>query len=149
MIKTENKQSVDGIFAFSKSAKAVVQGVVTSYVFLVAAFVVLAGMYTYTAMPDKYLSPAVNILSAISIFTSGYIAAGKMRSHGWLHGAMAGLVFALVRIAAGLAIFKSYVPTTDIWVFPLLSVIISIAGGICAVNMHIKTPKQKKKKRKA
>ena len=62
---------------------------------------------------------------------------------GYLHGAAAGLMCSIIRILAGYAIFKSYVPSDSIAKTIISAVVISAVGGIAGVN-SAKNHKQKK-----
>ena len=134
MIKTVNTVQEDRPSGIPATAGAADKGVVSAYIFLVIAFLVLSLVYTYTPMPDKYLSPAVSILGFVGIFVAGFVAAAKAGNRGWLHGAVTGILFALVRIAAGYAVFGHYVPSRGIFVPLLITTFLAIIGGIVGVN---------------
>jgi len=141
MIKADKKQQTARHFASTVSLKAIAKGVFTSYIFLMPAFLCLAIVYTYTSMPDKFLSPATDVLSMLSIFLAGFASSAKAGNHGWLHGLLAGVLYALVRIVMGLAIFGRYVPSKGIASTILITALLSALGGIVGVNV-LKKPRK-------
>ncbi len=147
MIKTETKKQSESVLSFTNTLGSVAKGVVVSYIFLVLAFAALALVYTYTDMSDKFLTPAVYIISAISLFGAGFVSSAKAKVHGWLHGALAGVMYALARLGLGVAVFKSYVPSAGILETLLVSVVLAVLGGIFGVNVHRKAPHKRKRRK--
>jgi len=147
MIKTENASSKIEVFSLFGSLRSVVKGTAFAYILLVISFVVLALLYTYTDMPDKSLVSAVGIISKISIFFAGFFASAMAKNRGWLHGVLAGLLYATLQTVAGYAIFKSYVPSDSILKTFALSALVATVGGIFGVNMKNKVRIKKQKNR--
>ena len=141
MIKTVSTIQEDRPSGIPATAGAALKGVISAYIFLVIAFLVLSLVYTYTPMPDKYLEPAVTIVGCIGVFIAGFVAAAKAGTRGWLHGALTGILFALVRIAMGYAVFGHYVPSQGIFVNLLVTTLLSVVGGIAGVNKKSKAKK--------
>lgn len=147
MIKSEIRQSSETVPSVGNSLKAVVQGVIFALVILVGAFAILALVYTYTPMPDRFLSPAVNVIGITDLLISGIITSLKAGNRGWLHGAFAGLLYALVRYGAGLAVFKCYVPSEGILQTFLFSALLGAIGGIAGINIAGKSLRKKRRKK--
>ena len=144
MIKqSENKLTISTI-APARSIVSIVKASVKAYIFLIICFGVLAAVYTYSNMPNSYLAPAINAISVLSLVLAGFEASRKVRVMGYLHGALAGLFFTWVRILAGLAVFKSYVPSEGIGKTFITGILIAAVGGILGVNFG-KNNKRKKK----
>lgn len=118
----------------AKSLLATIGATFTAYILLVVCFALLALVYTYTAMPDKWLEPAIDILCAVALFVSGFVASRKVCVMGYLHGAIAGLWFTLIRILVSVAVFDGYVGSESIVKVILTSVVIAALGGIFGVN---------------
>lgn len=141
MIRCESTTREDRLWGISGTVKAVVKGVIVAYIFLVFAFVTLSLIYTYTPMPDKYLSPAVSAIGFGGIFIAGFISGAKAGNRGWLHGGICGILYALVRIVMGYAVFKHYVPSEGIFLNIMITTAVALFGGIVGVNR--KTPIRK------
>ena len=147
MIRQTDTVTEIGGFSPLRSIVCVLRAVVISYIFLIAAFAVLALIYTYTSMPQGYLRPAVDIISAISLVTAGVLSSRRIRAFGWLHGASAGLIATLLRIFAGILIFGSYVPTEGIGKLLATGIVCSMIGGILGVNLSPAKRSRNKKHR--
>ncbi len=145
MIKTRDRSLETGGFAFTASMISVTKAVIVSYIFLIAAFAVLALVYTYTSMPQAYLEPAVDAISAVSLVGAGFLASRSIRSFGWLHGALAGIISTLIRLLLSLAVFDGYVPTESPVMLMAIGVICSALGGIMGVNLFRGGNKRRKK----
>ncbi len=139
MIKADTNPRQNGGLTPFYSIKSVIKGVVFSYIILIPAFIVLAAVYTYTPMPDSYLKPAIIVISILSIFLSGFMSSVRVRSKGWLHGIIAGLLYAIVRLITGLAVFGSYVPNQSVALTFIVTMLIAAAGGIAGVNFGSKS----------
>ncbi len=144
MIKQSENKAAISVAAPMRSIKAIAGAAIKAYIFLVICFAVLAVVYTYSKMPNRYLTPSINAISAMSLLMAGFEASRKAKVMGYLHGAAAGFVCSLVRILAGLMIFKSYVPTDSVGKVMLLGILISAAGGIAGVNFGKNNTKRKR-----
>ena len=143
MIKqSETKLTVAAITPV-RSITAVVKATVAAHIFLIICFALLALVYTYSGMPNAYLTPCVHAISVISLLLAGFIAAKKVKFMGYIHGGAAGLVCAVVRILAGYIVFKSYVPSDSIAKTVITAIVISAVGGVAGVNFA-KNKKRKK-----
>lgn len=143
MIKqSETKLTTQAAFPV-RSISAVLKATLTAHIFLIISFALLALVYTYTKMPNGFLDPCVYAISAMSLLIAGFMAARKIKTMGYLHGAAAGLVCSIIRILAGFAVFKSYVPSQGIAKTIISAVVISAVGGIAGVN-SAKNRKRKK-----
>lgn len=145
MIKTGDRSLETSGFVPVASLISVTKAVVVSYIFLIAAFAVLALVYTYTSMPQRYLEPAVDAISAVSLVGAGFLASRSIRSFGWLHGALAGIISTVIRLLLSLAVFDGYVPTESPVMLMAIGVICSTLGGILGVNLFRGGNKRRKK----
>ena len=143
MIKQSETKLTAQALSPARSILAILKATVGAHIFLIICFATLALVYTYTNMPNAYLDPCVYAISAISLVFAGFMAARKIKTMGYLHGAAAGLMCSIIRILAGYASFKSYVPSDSIAKTIISAVVISAVGGIAGVN-SAKNHKQKK-----
>ncbi len=134
MIKHSEGQVSEYAFAPVKGLLSAVKGTVAAYIFLIVCFCILALIYTYTPMPDKYAEPAVNAISLISLLVAGFVASRNADMMGWLHGAFAGLMHAVIRMIIGLIVFKSYVPSDGVGKIILIAILTAAIGGIVGIN---------------
>lgn len=145
MIKSGERSLETSGVSYTASIISIAKAVAISYIFLIAAFAVLALVYTYTSMPQGYLEPAVDALSAMSLVGAGFLASRSIRSFGWLHGALAGIISTSVRLLMSLAVFDGYVPTESPIMLMAIGVICSALGGILGVNLFNGRNKRRKK----
>ena len=143
MIKQSENKLTMSTASPVKSIVAVLKATVEAHIFLIICFAVLALIYTYSNMPDAYLTPCVYTITAVSLILAGFEAARKAQVMGYLHGALAGFVCVLARILVSVAVFKSYVPSGSIGGALLLGIVISAAGGIAGVNSGKKRKRKK------
>ena len=134
MIKQTETKLMAPTLAPARSIFAILKATLVAHIFLVICFAVLALVYTYTRMPGSYLTPCVYAVSATSLLIAGFVAARKVKSMGYLHGAATGLICSIIRILSGYAVFKSYVPSDSIAKTIISAVVISAVGGIAGVN---------------
>ena len=145
MIKHSEGQVSEYAFAPVKSLIGAVKGMVTAYIFLIVCFCILALIYTYTPMPDKYVEPAVNGISLVSLLIAGFASSRSADMMGWLHGALAGLMHAVIRMLLGLMVFKSYVPSDGVGKIILIAILTAAIGGIAGINFGKNKRRRSKK----
>lgn len=130
----------------AKSLAATLKATLGAYILLVVCFAVFALAYTYTGMPDKWLDPGIDIICALALFVSGFTASKAVSFMGYLHGALAGLWFSLIRILVSIAVFDGYVGSESIAKVILSGVIIAALGGIAGINFGKSNGKKRKKR---
>lgn len=146
MIKTEIKQTNLEGFQLASTLVSVVKGVIISYIFLIFAFMALALFYTYTKMSSSVLDISTKLVGYAGVFLSGFFASAISKNRGWLHGFIAGILHTALRLSLGLIIFKTYVPASGFASTLLVSVAISVLGGILGVNA-VKNRRHKKRRK--
>ena len=142
MIKQSETTLTTSQGTLTRSIFAILKATISAHIFLVICFALLALVYTYTKMPNSYLTPCVYGISAMSLIIAGFMAARRVKSMGYLHGALTGLICSIIRILLGYAVFKSYVPTDGIAKTIISAVVISAIGGIAGVNSAGKTKRK-------
>lgn len=132
MIKRD--ETAKSSFPFVTLISAVLKGTVGAYIFLIIAFGILSAVYTYTSLADSMVSPIVTAITVTSLVFGGIISSKNARGFGWLHGSLTGILYTLIRVISGFAVFKSYVPDTSIGMMFLTGIILSAFGGIIGIN---------------
>ena len=135
MIKQSENPANISAASLVRSLASVVRASLEAYIFLIICFAVLALLYTYTKMPEKWLGPSISVLSAFSVILAGFEASRRTGKMGYLHGAASGFLCALMRILLGLAIYKSYVPTDGIGKALIPAILLGALGGMAGVNL--------------
>ena len=132
MIKRD--ETAKSSFPFVALISAVLKGTVGAYIFLVIAFGILSAVYTYTSLADSMVSPIVTAITVTSLVFGGILSSRNAHGFGWLHGSLSGILYTLIRVISGFAVFKSYVPDTSIGMMFLTGIILSAFGGIIGIN---------------
>ncbi len=133
MIKHE--ETVKSPFSFGTLLLSALKGTAGAYIFLIITFGILSVVYTYTSLPDSLVGTIVSVLTALSLVFGGLISSKNVNSFGWMHGALAGMFYTIIRIATGFAVFKSYVPDSSIVSMFLTGILLSALGGIIGINL--------------
>ena len=118
----------------AKSMISVIKGTVMGYIFLVAAFGVLAAIYTYTAFPAGMLSPFTQGITAFSIILCGILSSRNIQGFGWLHGMAAGFVYSIIRFMAGAFASNGFGFDKNLFSMLLFGLLLGAAGGIIGIN---------------
>ena len=133
MIKHE--ETVKSPFSFGTLLLSALKGTVWAYIFLIITFGILSAVYTYTSLPDSLVGTIVSVLTAMSLVFGGLFSSRNAHSFGWMHGALTGFFYTVIRIASGFAVFKSYVPDSSVASMFLLGILLSALGGIIGINL--------------
>ena len=118
----------------AKSMISVIKGTVMGYFFLVAAFGVLAAIYTYTAFPAGMLNPFTQGITAFSIILCGILSSRNVQGFGWLHGMAAGFVYSIIRFMAGAFASNGFGFDKNLFSMLLFGLLLGAAGGIIGIN---------------
>ena len=118
----------------AKSMISVIKGTVMGYIFLVAAFGVLAAIYTYTAFPAGMLNPFTQGITAFSIILCGILSSRNVQGFGWLHGMAAGFVYSIIRFMAGAFASSGFGFDKNLFSMLLFGLLLGAAGGIIGIN---------------
>lgn len=121
--------------AVKSGIRFVLGGTVASYIFLIAAFAILAVVYTYTPLPAGLISPLTSAVTAVSIIFCGAFCARKAKCFGWLHGGASGMVYSIIRIAVVICV-KSHISPKDALFVLATGIFLGIAGGIIGINLR-------------
>ncbi len=133
MIKHE--ENVKRPFSFGTLLLSAFKGTVWAYIFLIITFGILSAVYTYTSLPDSFVGTIVSVLTALSLVFGGLFSSRNANSFGWLHGALSGIFYTIIRISTGFAVFKSYVPDSSVISMFLTGILLSVLGGIIGINI--------------
>ena len=134
MIKHDYAELSDSRLQPLKSVKAVANGIAGGYIFLIVCFAVLSVVYTYTAFPAGLLKPFVTAVTVISLIVCGLLSAKRINGFGWLHGALAGIVYTLIRYIFGAMFINGFGVSSSTASMFLIGIIFGAAGGILGIN---------------
>lgn len=142
MVKSLKNATASDMPAFSSEFLRVLKAVLFSYALTIPSFLIIAFIATYTMFPEKIISPAVSIISIISVIISGMISSRGRASKGWFYGAATGFIyFAVLYLISGI-VYRNF--SINNYVISMAAMIIlgGTAGGIVGINS--KTAKRRR-----
>lgn len=117
--------------------KQVIKGVIWSTTASVLLLIITAIVLTYTNVSISFVKLFSNVIFYIGAMLSGIISSIKIKSNGWLHGIIAGGVYAFLLFFVGFCVNVSGVRIKSLLVKFLLSLFFGGTGGIVGVNVRV------------
>ncbi len=113
----------------------IVTGAMAGITLSLCVAAVLSLLFYFTSLNEGILPPVVVGLGIVSIFFSGAIAGKQAGALGWVHGAIAGLLYVLVVYLVGVAIVAY--PITFIAILEKLASGLGLGalGGVLGINL--------------
>ena len=112
----------------------VIKGVVISVISTLLMILVLSILLTYTDLSEMFISPAIIVITAISIFIGSSLGNLKMRKNGLLNGAIIGGIYLLsIYLLSGI-INHNFSITIQSVIIIVAGMVCGMFGGIIGVN---------------
>ncbi|HHV78194.1 MAG TPA: TIGR04086 family membrane protein [Firmicutes bacterium] len=89
----------------------------------------------FTPLNEAVLGPILSVAAVAASFVAGFGAGRKSTEYGWLNGAAAGLLYVLICVALGQALYRARLPVS----FVVLRMVMGLAGGIIGGVVGINT----------
>lgn len=118
------------------------RGLLASYIITIPAFMIFALILTNLDFPQRLLTPAVVVITVISVLIAGAVSTRGVRSRGWLNGSIVGLIYMLVLYLFSSILCKDFSVDRYVITMTIIGVLAGAIGGIMSVN----SPKDKKYK---
>lgn len=112
-----------------------------SVLFTLASFAIFSVIITYTSLSEASGDIVVTAVTLIAVMLSGFEAAKKSSSRGWLWGLIGGIAYITTVYITGLAINGNSGISTKVISFFLISGTIGALGGIIGINTATHTSK--------
>lgn len=142
MIKNTKNADTSEMPGFSLELLRIFKAVLFSYTITFPAFFILAFISTYTSFPDKVISPAVSIVSIISVIIAGIFSARGRISKGWLYGSATGLIYIIILYLISGIVYRDFSINDYVISMAAMIILAGTAGGIVGVNS--KTTRRRK-----
>jgi putative membrane protein (TIGR04086 family) len=113
----------------------IAKGILVSYIATIPLFLVFALVLSYTDFPEKYVSPVVVIVSAISIMIAGSTATRKIKNKGWLNGSVVGFIYVLILYILSSFVYNNFTIDRHVLLMTILGIILGSIGGIIGINL--------------
>ncbi len=114
---------------------ALINGVMIAYAITCLVFITYAMLITYSSFTGENVSTVVTVTGIISVIVAGYDAAKGAKSHGWLWGMVAGLLYAVILAIIGVMLNKGFVFDGRTFMIILISIAGGGLGGVVGINL--------------
>lgn len=123
------------------------KGLLASYIITIPAFMLFALILTNLDFPQKMMTPAVIVITVISVLTAGSLSTKGVRSRGWLNGSLVGFIYMLILYMFSSILCKNFTIDRYVITMTIIGVLTGAIGGIMSVNTKVKkSPKVQLKK---
>ena len=112
----------------------IIKGIIFSYIITIPIFIIFAFILTYTDFPEKFITPAVVIVTITSILMAGSIASKSLKSRGWLNGGIVGLIYMLVLYLLSSILFNNFSLDRQVISMIFIGFLSGSIGGIIGIN---------------
>ncbi len=110
------------------------KGLLASYIITIPAFMIFALILTNLDFPNRLVTPAVVVITVISVITAGAVSTKGVRSKGWLNGSIVGLIYMLVLYLFGSISCKNFTVDRYVITMAIIGILAGAIGGIMSVN---------------
>jgi len=117
-----------------KLSLAMIYGVITIFVVIILASLLLSLLLRFTSMQESSLSWVVIAVSFLAMFVGGFVTGGKGKEKGWLIGSGSGLLFSIIVFLFQYLGHDSLFSTQQS-IYHLGFLATAAIGGIFGVNM--------------
>lgn len=111
------------------------KGIFSACVFSVFAFILMALMITYTSISEGIIPIVTSTVMVISVAMSGMYTGLKLRRKGWLNGAVAGLLYAMLIMVMGWVFLDEFAVGMLLLYKVLTGIVAGGVGGMIGVNL--------------
>ncbi|NLK87991.1 MAG: TIGR04086 family membrane protein [Clostridiaceae bacterium] len=113
---------------------SLLKGLLASYIITIPAFMIFALILTNLDFPQKLLTPAVVVITVISVLTAGAVSTRGVRSRGWLNGGIVGFIYMLVLYLFSSILCKNFTIDRYVITMSIIGVLAGAIGGIMSIN---------------
>lgn len=123
--KTDNRNGALSVFI----------NIILCFLITFIALVLLAFVITYTSFPTGLISPAVIIITVLSVILAGILTSRKCTSKGWLYGTVTGFLYMLILYLLGAIVYRDTSFGLNSLSMFALGIFSGTLGGIIGINL--------------
>ena len=112
----------------------ILKGVCISIILTLMLLLILSAILTYTNVSEKWIQPAIIILTSISILTGSSITSFKLKKNGILTGTIIGIIYFTIIYLISSIISANFSINIQTIITITAGTLFSILGGIIGVN---------------
>jgi putative membrane protein (TIGR04086 family) len=110
------------------------KGLLMSYVVTIPAFMLFALVLANMNYPQQLITPAVVVITIISVITAGIVATKGVKDKGWLNGGIVGFIYMLILYIASSIAYKSFTIDKYVITMTVIGILAGAIGGITGIN---------------
>lgn len=112
-----------------------VKGVIISFIITIILFYILGIILTYTSVPEKIITPAIIIITGISILIGSSVSLMKADEKGMIKGGLIGIIYFLIIYMISSMLLKNFDVNIYSGIMFASAFVCGCIGGIVGVNM--------------
>ena len=112
-----------------------IKGVMISFVITIILFYILGIILTYTSVPEKIITPAIIIITGVSILIGSSISLIKTGEKGMIKGGLIGVTYFLIIYMISSILLKNFEINVYSGIMFASAFACGCIGGIVGVNM--------------
>lgn len=117
---------------------SLLKGLLASYIITIPAFMVFALILANLDFPQRLMTPAVVIITVISVLTAGSVSTRGVRSRGWLNGSIVGFIYMLILYLFSSILCRNFAIDRYVITMTIIGMLAGAIGGIMSINTNIK-----------
>lgn len=112
-----------------------IKGVAISFIITIILFYILGIILTYTSMPEKIITPAIIIITGVSILIGTSISLIKTDKKGMIKGGLIGITYFFIIYMISSMLLKNFEINVYSGIMFFSTFVCGCVGGIVGVNM--------------
>ena len=112
-----------------------IKGVAISFIITIILFYILGIILTYTSMPEKIITPAIIIITGVSILIGSSISLIKTDKKGMIKGGLIGITYFFIIYMISSMLLKNFEINVYSGIMFFSTFVCGGVGGIVGVNM--------------
>lgn len=112
-----------------------IKGVLISFIITIILFYILGIILTYTSVPEKIITPAIIIITGVSILIGASVSLIKTGEKGMIKGGLIGITYFTIIYMLSSILLKNFEINVYSGIMFVSTFICGCIGGIVGVNM--------------
>lgn len=118
-----------------KSVINITKGIIISFIITIILFYILGIILTYTNIPEKIITPAIIVITGISILIGTSISLMKTKEKGLIKGGIIGSIYFLLIYLISCGLLQNFEVNIYSIIMLIATFICGCIGGVVGVNI--------------
>ena len=118
-----------------KSVINITKGIIISFIITIILFYILGIILTYTNIPEKIITPAIIVITGISILIGTSISLMKTKEKGLIKGGIIGSIYFLLIYLISSGLLQNFEVNIYSIIMWIATFICGCIGGVVGVNI--------------